>query len=449
MLRVITYNIHYGEKLSQIITWINENTKFDIICFQEFPKSKLDSFIKEINKIGSYNFKFTTGFVREHGTYGELTLFENKKIKILGEEVIKLGSSIVERRIHKDKLGRSSLVTTFEYGSKKFIVVNSHLACLSFNGFRMKQISKIMNRLDEISPSKESPVIVLGDFNYSSLSRRRKLIQYMADRGFLNAYKKHTHRLFYLKHQLDYVFYKNCYIDRVAVNKLAFSDHSCITFSLNFEPKTDKKVAIFDFDGTIANTIPKDAEIANLFNKFTNEFGIDKQMTEKEVKRLRGLSLKEVVKSLHIRFYRLPFILRKVQKFLHPDLLKSDPIEGMTDVIKKLKEEEYILGIVTSSKKALVENFLKRHGINGFDFIQSGTSLFGKHRIINKLLKKYGFSQEETIYIGDEIRDIEATKKSEVPIISVTWGFNSKEGLKKYLPHFLAEKPADIIKILT
>jgi phosphoglycolate phosphatase len=235
----------------------------------------------------------------------------------------------------------------------------------------------------------------------------------------------------------------------VDVQKLPFSDHSCIKFSLNFRPKTEKKVAIFDFDGTIANTIPTDVEIAKLFNKFTTEFGIDKRMTTDDINNLRGKSLKEIVKSLHIRFYRLPFILRKVQKFLTPDLLKSHPIADMPEVIVKLKESGYTLGIVTSSKKAMVESFLRRHKIKGFDFIHTGSSLFGKHRIINKLLKKYGFSQEETIYIGDEIRDIEATKKSEIPIIAVSWGFNSKEGLMKYLPHFLAEKPTDIIKILT
>jgi len=313
----------------------------------------------------------------------------------------------------------------------------------------MKQLSKIVNRLKNIVPSQKSPIIVLGDFNYSSLSRRKKLIQFMANNGYLNAYKKHTHRLFYLKHQLDYVFYKYCYIDRIDVQKLPFSDHSYIKFTLNFVPKTEKKIAIFDFDGTIANTIPSDEQIVKLFNKFTKEFGIEKTVTQKDIEEFRGKSLKEIVKSLHIRFYRLPFILRKVQKFLQPDLLKSSPIEGITEVIKKLKEKGFVLGIVTSSKKTLVENFLKRHKIKGFDFVQSGTSLFGKHRIINKLLKNNGFSQEETIYIGDEIRDIDATKKSEIPIISVTWGFNSKEGLKKHLPHFLAEKPKDILKILT
>jgi phosphoglycolate phosphatase len=449
MLQVITYNIHFGEKLSQITIWIKENTKFDIICFQEFPKSKIDIFIKELNKFGSFSFHFATGFIREHGEYGELTLYNSKKIKVLGTEVIKLGSSIVERRIHKDKLGRSSLVTILESDSKKFVLVNSHLACLSFNGFRIKQLLKIINRLDKIAPLKDSPIIVLGDFNYSSLSRRKKLIQFMANYGFLNAYKKHTHRLFYLKHQLDYVFYKYCYIDRIQVNKLPYSDHSCITFTLNFEPKTVKKIAIFDFDGTIANTIPTDLEIAKLFNQFTKEFNIEKHITVEDIKQFRGKSLKEIVKALHIRFYRLPFILRKVQKFMQPDLLKANPIGGIKDAINKLKENGYILGIVTSSKKTLVENFLKRHKINGFDFIHSGSSLFGKHRIINKLLKKYGFSQEDTIYIGDEIRDIEATKKSEIPIISVTWGFNSKAGLKKYLPHFMVEKPSDIVKILT
>ena len=74
--------------------------------------------------------------------------------------------------------------------------------------------------------------------------------------------------------------------------------------------------------------------------------------------------------------------------------------------------------------------------------------MFGKHRSLKRLLKTYHMKPAETIYIGDEVRDIEACRKAKVQIIAVTWGFNSKRILERAKPDFIADKPEDIVKIV-
>ena len=49
------------------------------------------------------------------------------------------------------------------------------------------------------------------------------------------------------------------------------------------------------------------------------------------------------------------------------------------------------------------------------------------------------FGAGETLYIGDEVRDIDACRKTGIRIISVTWGFNSKEALCRKNPDFLVD----------
>ena len=41
------------------------------------------------------------------------------------------------------------------------------------------------------------------------------------------------------------------------------------------------------------------------------------------------------------------------------------------------------------------------------------------------------------IYIGDEVRDIEAMKKAQVDLITVSWGWNSHELLVSHNPKVL------------
>ena len=448
MLSVLTYNIQHGRKLKEIIAWMENLDQLpDIVCFQEFPLAEIKAFQKAIARKQKFDYRFAVGFTRNGRQFGEVTLVKNT-FTIEDHDVVRLGKSVIESRIKRDKTERSALATIVSQGRKRFLLVNIHLVCLSLNRSRITQVKKVLAEIKKINPKGNMPTLVLGDFNYSTLIGQKKLIRIMQEEGFLNAYKKYTHRLFYLKHQIDYVFYKNCFVDRVNVLRLPLSDHFRISFALEFIPKAHKRVAIFDFDGTIADTIPTTKGIVALFNRFAGDLGFSQRVTEKDVALFREKSLREIISLLHIKFYKMPFILRKVQKGLKADLEKAKPITGMKETLSELKQNNYTLGILTSSKEETVKNFLARNSLPTFDVIYTGSGLFGKHKVIQKMLKKYHFSKDEVIYIGDEIRDVEATKKAGIHMVGVTWGFNSKKGLVKYLPNFLAETPHELVDIL-
>jgi phosphoglycolate phosphatase len=68
--------------------------------------------------------------------------------------------------------------------------------------------------------------------------------------------------------------------------------------------------------------------------------------------------------------------------------------------------------------------------------------------MMKKIIKLERLDKDACIYVGDETRDIEAAHRAKLPIVSVTWGFNSKKILVKYKPDFLANQPNDLLKIL-
>lgn len=204
---------------------------------------------------------------------------------------------------------------------------------------------------------------------------------------------------------------------------------------------------LFDFDGTIANTIPPLEKITSLFNIISDEIGFNKKVSKNHVERFREMGLREIVKELKIPFYKLPFIARKARTALKTDLEQSIPIEGVVDVLHALKNQGFSLSIITSSKKKDVEDFLQRNNLQFFDFVHSERNLFGKARVIQHFLKKHNLGKGDVVYIGDEIRDIDAAKKAEIKIVSVTWGFNSKVGLQKHMPDFLIDKPKELLEI--
>ena len=82
------------------------------------------------------------------------------------------------------------------------------------------------------------------------------------------------------------------------------------------------------------------------------------------------------------------------------------------------------------------------------DFIIS-SPLFSKEIKINKIKKKLKLKDEEILYVGDEVRDVVSAHKANIPIASVTYGYNTKEYLSSENPTYFIDslkELSDIIK---
>jgi len=78
------------------------------------------------------------------------------------------------------------------------------------------------------------------------------------------------------------------------------------------------------------------------------------------------------------------------------------------------------------------------------DFIYSGKSIFGKDKVMTHLFEKEGLSKQEVIYVGDEKRDIEASKKVGIPMVAVTWGISDFKTLEMLQSDQIAHTPGDL-----
>ena len=203
------------------------------------------------------------------------------------------------------------------------------------------------------------------------------------------------------------------------------------------------KTIIFDFDGTLANTL--DA-IVKIVNQHTEEFGYRK-ITKKDIPYLQGKKPKEILSHMGISIIKLPFWIKKIHSEMNNEISNISPTVKILPVLLKLKKK-YQLGILTSNTQENVKLFLEKNNMNFFDFIYTGKSVFGKKNIIKKAMKQQKINRNKIIYVCDEIRDIEAAKKLEIKIIAVTWGYNNKNALEKENPDFIIDVPEDLENIV-
>lgn len=201
------------------------------------------------------------------------------------------------------------------------------------------------------------------------------------------------------------------------------------------------KAIIFDFDGTITDTFPI---ILKNANKLSKAIGL------KEIKyypEMRDKSAKQFFKEeIGISLWKVPKYMKKLKKLIKPELEKAKVFKGIKQLIDKLSKQ-YKIGILTTNSEDVVKKILHENKINSVDFIFSDSSVFGKHKKLKKLMRKHKLKNDKLIYVGDEIRDIEACKKKQVKVIAVSWGYNSKKALQQHEPDYLAEKPSKILEI--
>ena len=200
---------------------------------------------------------------------------------------------------------------------------------------------------------------------------------------------------------------------------------------------------IFDFDGTLAETLELTRQ---LFNKVAPKYHLT-PLSEADLPKLRDKSAREVLKMSGLPFYKLPFLIRDVQKTFHRHARDVQPIPGIKPALTQLHSAGVTLGIVTSNSQENVEAFLDTHHIDCFDFIHSEKNLWGKGPVLAKVVKKMKLNPAETWYVGDEVRDIEAARTAGLKVIAVTWGFNSKKALSETKPDRLIEKPAQLLSV--
>ena len=192
---------------------------------------------------------------------------------------------------------------------------------------------------------------------------------------------------------------------------------------------------IFDFDGTLADTFALGSQ---LINEYADQLGY-KQI---DFAANKDKSARELIKMSGVRFWQIPGFIRFFRKKSVERAAEVKAFDGIPDLVRRLYDNGFQLGIMTTNSAQTISIFLQKYGLTDlFTYIKPEISLFGKKRAIRRARRHL---KSEIIYIGDELRDIEACRATDVPIISVSWGFNSTEILEKNNPGMVAASAEEV-----
>lgn len=209
--------------------------------------------------------------------------------------------------------------------------------------------------------------------------------------------------------------------------------------------RTVDRTVIFDFDGTIADSLDVALRVVNSLAK---DFGLP-LVTHATIDRWHDLSSKEILKEIKLPFFRLPLMIRRFKRELNREIPSLKPFDGMNEALHTLKAQGCRLGIVSSNSEENIRAFLAAQNMSHlFDFVVSCSRIMGKDKALKKLMKQYHLHPETVLYVGDETRDVDAAKRSNVRSAAVSWGFNSVKVLAQHRPDFVLTEPRQLSQVV-
>lgn len=201
------------------------------------------------------------------------------------------------------------------------------------------------------------------------------------------------------------------------------------------------RLAIFDFDGTLADSFPW---VMGAMDDVADRFKF-RRVREGELEQLRHCDAREVMRRLGIPRWKLPMIARYVRTRMAADVAQIALFPGAGEMIEELARAGVKLAVVSANGEQTIRTVLGPHATR-FEAYAGGVSLFGKRGKLLRMTRLTGIPAGETMVIGDEIRDLNATRKARMAFGAVSWGITRPEAMAAAGAEVVFARMADIPK---
>ena len=214
-----------------------------------------------------------------------------------------------------------------------------------------------------------------------------------------------------------------------------------------------QKLAIFDLDGTLLDTI---GDLAEACNYMLGLRGLGSHTRDEYAKMVGNGILNLVKRALpedrrtdeYVAAARadfLDFYTANIDRYTHP-------YNGIREVLHSLQAEGWSLAVASNKfdegTKKLVRTIFPEVVFKTIYGNKEGFPLKPDAALLRIIMDECYATAETTVMIGDSGVDIQTAKNAGVRSIGCTWGFRPRTELEEFGADYIVDTPADILQIL-
>jgi phosphoglycolate phosphatase len=203
------------------------------------------------------------------------------------------------------------------------------------------------------------------------------------------------------------------------------------------------KLVVCDFDGTLVDSLPT---AVGIFNRLAPQLGLRPVI---DVAAARSLTTRQFLREHGVTFWRLPRLVRRFKAAAAEQAASLRIVPGLAEVLARMRAGGVKLGILSSNSEDNIRRALRANGVeNHFAFVVGYPKLFGKAKALRRIVRGERLEKCDVLYVGDEVRDVEAAHKAGVAAVAVTWGFHDEAILRSSRPDHVVTEPAGLLALV-
>ena len=203
------------------------------------------------------------------------------------------------------------------------------------------------------------------------------------------------------------------------------------------------RLAIFDFDGTLADTFPF---FLSVFNQIADLHGF-RRIDLARAHDLRHYGTREMMRHVGMPMWKLPLASRSFTDLMKQNTDGIALFDGVDAALRVLHANGVRLAVVSSNSEHNVRKVLGPDLSALVVSFDCGASIFGKASRIRAALRQGGIAPADAIYVGDQGTDAEAAHKAGVAFGAVHWGYAAIEALRTHAPVTEFDSTASLLRI--
>ena len=204
-------------------------------------------------------------------------------------------------------------------------------------------------------------------------------------------------------------------------------------------------LAIFDFDGTLADSFPF---FVSVYNDLADRYRF-RRVAAEEVAELRALEASAIMRRVGMPLWKLPLVAGEFKRLMAGHRSGIPLFPGIAAALTRLDASGVKLAIVSSNSADNVTAVVGAALAPLIGHFECGATIFGKRRLIDRVLKRSGVAKERAIYVGDQITDLEAARAAGIAFGAVAWGYAEVSALEAHRPERVFRTVDDLSRLLS